>query len=125
LELARELTLELALTRELARELALELALTRELALELSWESAEPTTEAECTRLEAESSAEVLRVQVDATKEVRIVDEPTTVVEKLAEATSMSISGESAIAVHMNAIRTEAHDSTIETLSLEIGMIAR
>lgn len=104
---------------ELARELTLELALTRELALELSWESAEPTTEAECTRLEAESSAEVLRIQVGATKEVRIVDEPTTVVEKLAEATSLSIGGESAIAVSTNTIRTDAHDSTIETLSLE------
>jgi len=112
LALSRELSLELALPWELSLELALELA--------LSWESAErAATEAECTRLEAESSAEVLRVQVDATKEVRIVDEPTTVVEEPAEAASMSIGGESAIAVSTNTIRTDAHDSTIETLSLE------
>jgi len=123
-----ELAWELALSRELSLELALPWELSWELALELalSWESAErAATEAECTRLEAESSAEVLRVQVDATKDVRIVDESTAVVEEPAEAASMSIGGESAIAVHTNAIRTEAHDSTIETLSLEIGMMAR
>jgi hypothetical protein len=127
LALSRELSLELALAWELAWELALELA--------LAWESAErATTEAECARLEAESSAEVLRVQVNATKEVRAVDERATVVEEPAEATSISISGESAITVHTNAIRTDAHVSTIETTienptiethSLEVGMMVR
>ncbi len=102
---------------------------------ELAWESAEcATTEAERTRLEAETSAEVLRVQVNATKEARVVDELTTVVEEPAEATSFSVSGESAITVHTNAIRTDAHVSTIETtienptietLSLKVCMMVR
>jgi hypothetical protein len=52
-----------------------------------------------------------LRVQVEATEGVRVVDEPTTVVEKLAEATSLNIGGELAVAVSTNAIRIDVRTS--------------